>query len=67
VYRGQLCAGTRPLAKVSRYLGGEKWQEFGRVGDDGTEVNALVVYNVGKESRAPTEHVVVVSQSRNCL
>lgn len=45
VYRGQLCAGTWPLAKVSRYLGGEKWQEFGRVGDDGTEVNALVVYN----------------------
>jgi len=45
VYRGQLCAGTWPLAKVSRYLGGEKWQEFGRVGEDGTEVNSLVVYN----------------------
>lgn len=45
VYRGQLCAGTWPLARVSRYLGGEKWQEFGRVGEDGTEVNALVVYN----------------------
>jgi hypothetical protein len=45
VYRGQLCAGTWPLAKVSRFLGGEKWQEFGRVGDDGTEVNSLVVYN----------------------
>lgn len=45
VYRGQLCAGTWPLAKVSRYLGGEKWEEFGRVGEDGTEVNALVVYN----------------------
>lgn len=45
VYRGQLCAGTWPLAKVSRYLGGEKWEEFGRVGEDGTEVNSLVVYN----------------------
>jgi hypothetical protein len=45
VFRGQLCAGTWPLAKVSRFLGGEKWQEFGRVGEDGTEVNALVVYN----------------------
>lgn len=44
-YRGQLCAGTWPLAKVSRYLGGEKWEVFGRVGEDGTEVNALVVYN----------------------
>jgi hypothetical protein len=45
VYRGQLCAGTWPLAIVSRYLGGEKWEEFGRVGEDGTEVNSLVVYN----------------------
>jgi hypothetical protein len=45
VYRGQLCAGTWPLAKVSRFLGGEKWEEFGRVGEDGTEVNSLVVYN----------------------
>jgi len=45
VYRGQLCAGTWPLAKVSRYLGGEKWEEFGRAGEDGTEVNSLVVYN----------------------
>ena len=45
VHRGRLCAGTWPLAKVSRYLGGEKWEEFGRVGEDGTEVNALVVYN----------------------
>ena len=45
VHQGQLCAGTWPEAKVSRYLGGEDWQEFGRVGEDGTEVNALVVYN----------------------
>lgn len=44
-YQGHLCAGTWPLAKVSRYLGGEKWEVFGRVGEDGTEVNALVVYN----------------------
>jgi Concanavalin A-like lectin/glucanases superfamily len=45
VYQGELCAGTWPEAKVARYLGGEDWQEFGRVGEDGTEVNALVVYN----------------------
>ncbi|PYI84660.1 MAG: hypothetical protein DME26_12850, partial [Verrucomicrobia bacterium] len=45
VYQGRLCAGTWPGAKVARYLGGEEWQEFGRVGEDGTEVNALVVYN----------------------
>ena len=45
VYQGKLCAGTWPEAKVARYLGGEAWEEFGRVGDDGTEVNALTVYN----------------------
>jgi hypothetical protein len=45
VHQGKLCAGTWPEAKVARYLGGEDWQEFGRVGEDGTEVNALVVYN----------------------
>jgi hypothetical protein len=45
VYEGKLCAGTWPLAKVSRYVGGEEWQELGRVGEDGTEVNSLVVYN----------------------
>jgi len=45
VYQGNLCAGTWPEAKVARYLGGEDWQEVGRVGEDGTEVNALVVYN----------------------
>ncbi len=45
VYQGDLIAGTWPLAKVSRYLGGERWKVFGRVGRDGTEVNALVVYN----------------------
>jgi hypothetical protein len=45
VYQGSLIAGTWPEAKVSRYLGGEKWEVFGRVGVDGTEVNSLVVYN----------------------
>ena len=45
VYRGNLIAGTWPLAKVSKYLGGEQWEVFGRIGSDGTEVNALVVYN----------------------
>lgn len=45
VYQGQLCAGTWPEANVSRYLGGENWQQFGRVGVDGTEVNSLIVYN----------------------
>lgn len=44
-YRGDLCAGTWPRAIVSRYVGGEKWEDLGRVGYDGTEVNALVVYN----------------------
>lgn len=45
VHQGKLCAGTWPEAKVARYLGGEQWEQFGRVGEDGTEVNALVVYN----------------------
>ena len=45
VYQGKLYAGTWPEGKVSRYLGGEDWQKAGRVGEDGTEVNALVVYN----------------------
>jgi hypothetical protein len=45
VYQGNLCAGTWPEAKVARYLGGENWQPFGRVGADGTEVNTLTVYN----------------------
>jgi Concanavalin A-like lectin/glucanases superfamily len=45
VHQGNLCAGTWPEAKVARYLGGEDWQAFGRVGEDGMEVNALVVYN----------------------
>jgi hypothetical protein len=45
VHQGHLCAGTWPEAKVARYLGGENWQAFGRVGEDGTEVNALAVYN----------------------
>ena len=45
VYKGELIAGTWPLANVSKYLGDGKWQVFGRVGKDGTEVNSLVVYN----------------------
>ena len=45
VYAGRLCAGTWPEARVSSYLGGENWQDMGRVGADGTEVNALTVYN----------------------
>jgi hypothetical protein len=45
IFRGRLIAGTWPLAKVARHMGGERWEEFGRVGEDGTEVNSLVVYN----------------------
>jgi hypothetical protein len=45
IYRGKLIAGTWPLAKVSEYQGGQAWREFGRVGEDGSEVNSLVVYN----------------------
>lgn len=45
VYQGRLHAGTWPEARVGRYLGGEQWEEIGRVGEDGTEVNALTVYN----------------------
>jgi hypothetical protein len=44
-YQGNLCTGTWPEGKVSRYLGGEGWEEMGRVGEDGTEVNSLAVYN----------------------
>jgi hypothetical protein len=45
VFQGSLCAGTWPEARVARYLGGEQWQQIGRVGEDGTEVNTLTVYN----------------------
>ena len=45
VYQGRLHAGTWPEARVGRYLGGEEWEQIGRVGEDGTEVNALTVYN----------------------
>ncbi|MBA3482103.1 MAG: LamG domain-containing protein [Pirellulales bacterium] len=45
LYQGRLHAGTWPKAKVVAYEDGESWQEIGRVGEDGTEVNALVVYN----------------------
>jgi len=45
VFQGSLVAGTWPLGKVARYRGGESWEEIGRVGADGTEVNSLVVYN----------------------
>ena len=44
-YQGKLLAGTWPEGKVVRHMGGKEWQEVGRVGADGTEVNALVVYN----------------------
>lgn len=45
IYQGKLHAGTWPEGKVSVYQGGENWQVSGRVGVDGTEVNALAVYN----------------------
>jgi hypothetical protein len=45
IFQGKLHAGTWPRAKVAVYEGGEKWKDIGRVGADGTEVNALVVYN----------------------
>ncbi len=45
IFQGHLIAGTWPLAKVARHLGEEKWEELGRVGEDGTEVNSLLVYN----------------------
>lgn len=44
-HQGKLCVGSWPESKVAYYLGGEDWQEIGRVGEDGTEVNGLVVYN----------------------
>jgi hypothetical protein len=45
LFRGMLCAGTWPEGTVSAYQGGETWTALGRVGADGTEVQALVVYN----------------------
>jgi hypothetical protein len=45
VYQGRLHAGTWPDGIVSVYQGGEKWQDIGRVGKDGTEVMDLLVYN----------------------
>jgi len=45
LYQGKLHAGTWPEGKVSVYEGGENWRLVGRVGVDGTEVNALAVYN----------------------
>lgn len=44
-YQGKLCSGTWPEGKVAVYEGGETWSDIGRVGEDGTEVCALVVYN----------------------
>jgi len=44
-YQGKLCVGSWPEGKVAVYEGGEKWSEIGRLGEDGTEVNGLVVYN----------------------
>ena len=45
IYQGKLHAGTWPEGKVAVYQGGETWKIVGRVGVDGTEVNALAVYN----------------------
>src|SRR6185295_10153878 len=45
IHQGKLTAGTWPEGIVSVYEGGESWRQIGRVGADGTEVNALVVYN----------------------
>jgi hypothetical protein len=45
LYQGKLYAGTWPEGKVAEYQGGEDWKIVGRVGVDGTEVNALAVYN----------------------
>jgi hypothetical protein len=45
LYQGELYAGTWPEGKVAEYQGGEDWKIVGRVGVDGTEVNALAVYN----------------------
>jgi hypothetical protein len=45
IYQGKLHAGTWPEGKVSVYEGGKTWDVIGRVGADGTEVNALAVYN----------------------
>jgi len=44
-YQGRLLAGTWPEATVTAYDGVATWAPIGRVGVDGTEVNALVVYN----------------------
>jgi hypothetical protein len=45
IFQGKLQAGTWPESKVSSYEGGETWKVLGRVGVEGTEVNALAVYN----------------------
>ena len=45
LYQGKLLAGAFPEAIVSAYLGGETWEQMGRVGVDGTEVLGLIVYN----------------------
>jgi hypothetical protein len=44
-HQGKLCVGSWPVSNVAVYQGGEDWREIGRVGEDGTEVNGLVVYN----------------------
>jgi hypothetical protein len=44
-HQGKLCAGAWPVAFVAKYEGGEKWTQIGQVGEDGTEVNGLIVYN----------------------
>lgn len=44
VYRGKLCAGTWPEAKVAMYKETKGWEDLGRLGDS-TEINGLTVYN----------------------
>ncbi len=44
-HQGNLIVGSWPESKVAVYQGDEDWREIGRVGEDGTEVNGLVVYN----------------------
>lgn len=45
LHQGELLVGTWPEAKVAVYKGDKSWEEMGRVGVDGTEVNSLAVYN----------------------
>lgn len=44
VFRGKLVAGMWPDARVVEYAGDKKWEDRGMLGD-GTEINALTLYN----------------------